>query len=326
MVSIILVNWRGWRDTILCLQSLQRLRGAPFRILVCDNASPDDSVEMIRAWAEHRCCAWVPPAHPARALTLPPPGGPVTFAEVPAGAAEHLGAAAWLTLIQCGRNLGFAGGCNVGMRYAIARGDCDAVWLLNNDTATDAAALEALVATSATLHDTALLSSRVLYMDNPARVWFEGGEFDPRISSGRHVSRQRFAQVARPYLSGCALFIPRFVWERIGFLDDSFFMYGEDADYSIRATEYGIPLRIAEKSIVLHAEGASAGSASATAYQNLVANSIRVGRRHFSRWYGAPVLIYHCARLVGLGVLKRRSRAALAGYWRGILFGFRSAA
>ena len=54
MVNIVLVNWRGWQDTILCLQSLFRLRG-DFRVIVCDNASDDESVPMLRAtsaWLE----------------------------------------------------------------------------------------------------------------------------------------------------------------------------------------------------------------------------------------------------------------------------------
>ena len=103
LVSIILLNWHGWRDTIACLDSLVSQDYNDYRVLVVDNGSTDDSVARIRA------------AHP----------------EIP--------------IMETGRNLGFSGGCNVGVRRALEDG-ADYVWLLNNDTTVDPQALSAMVA------------------------------------------------------------------------------------------------------------------------------------------------------------------------------------
>jgi GT2 family glycosyltransferase len=323
MVSVILVNWRGWKDTILCLQSLFRLPGDDFRVIVCDNASADESVPMLRAWANGLVSAWLPPDHPARAHAIPGRDG-VPYLEHGPDDAIDPGSDAKLVLIHTGGNLGFAGGCNVGMRYAIARGDSTAVWLLNNDTVAEHGALDVLVAEATREPAPALVSSRVFRMTSPRVIWFEGGEFRPLTGAAHHVSSSRFARARHPYLSGCSLLIPRAVWERVGLLDDSFFMYGEDVDYSIRATAAGVPLRIARDSIVLHAEAASSGHASASAYRNVVSSGLRVCRRHFSAWYAVPAASYHLAKLAFLWAVKRRPRAALAGYWSGIVQGLRA--
>jgi GT2 family glycosyltransferase len=323
MVSIVLVNWRGWQDTILCLQSLLRLRGDDVRIVICDNASGDESVPMLRAWASGLVSAWVPPDHPARSHAVPGPERTMALVEQAPGDPIDMGAAARLVLLHTGANLGFAGGCNAGMRYAIARGDSAAVWLLNNDTVVQHGALDALLAEASRGGTPALVSSRVYRMLSPRTIWFEGGEFRPFTGAAHHVSVSRFGRGRHPYLSGCSLLIPRAVWERVGLLDESFFMYGEDVDYSIRATALGVPLRIATDSIVLHAEAASSGRASASAYRNIVSSGLRVGRRHFSAWYALPAVGYHVAKLAFLWAAKRRSSAALRGYWSGIVQGLR---
>jgi GT2 family glycosyltransferase len=323
MVSIILVNWRGWRDTILCLQSLFHMRGADYRVVVCDNASGDESVDMIRLWAEGRLSPWVPPGHVARALTLPLDRGPVGLTELATG--DPVPAAApRLTLLHTGANLGFAGGCNAGMRHVVTRDDTDAVWLLNNDTVVEPPALAALVA-RAEGHERGLLASSVIrYLNDPRQVWFEGGVFDPRTALGRHVTREKFAASASPFLTGCALLITRAAWERLGLLDESFFMYGEDVDYSLRALEHGVPLEVVTESVVYHAEGASSGMQSAFAYENIVSGGFRVSRRYFPAWTLLPALAYHVSKLLFLLAVKRRSRAAMAGYAKGIVSGLRA--
>jgi GT2 family glycosyltransferase len=80
--SIILVNWNGRADTLACLQSLRRLDGGDFGVVVVDNGSADGSVEAIAAWAREAA----------------PPG--------------------WLQLVEAGANLGFAAANNLGMELA----------------------------------------------------------------------------------------------------------------------------------------------------------------------------------------------------------------
>src|ERR1700692_5018323 len=70
-ICVVLLNWNGWKDTIECLESVFRLACEDFRIVVCDNASTDGSVEKIRQWARGELTAGC--ANPQLSgLTSPP--------------------------------------------------------------------------------------------------------------------------------------------------------------------------------------------------------------------------------------------------------------
>jgi GT2 family glycosyltransferase len=328
-VSIIVVNWNRWADTALCLQTLFRLDYPSFQVVVCDNGSNDDSVAMIRAWATGMLTAYVPAGHAARPYLLPA-RRPTTVVEIDAGP-DATGTShapdADLVLIKSPANLGFSGGNNVGMRHVLQQGQSDFVWLVNNDTAVTPDALRTLVARVADDDTRVLASSRIVLMADPERIWFEGGAFNPMLASARHVSRPEFEHARHRFLSGCALLIGRAAWEAIGLLDDrTYFMYGEDVDYSIRARRAQVPLRVVGESVVLHAVGASSEVRSAAAYRHYVSGAIRVVMRNFSALRAVPVVLFHLGKLLLLGTVQRRPRATLVGYWQGIVQGFHRAA
>src|ERR1700757_2392454 len=100
-VYIVLLNWNGWRDTIECLESVLRLDYPDYKVIVCDNASSDGSMEHIRSWARGDLAA--ESRTPALAsLVTPPVPKPVRFIEVqPSQGPDHSGdQAAPLVLIQ----------------------------------------------------------------------------------------------------------------------------------------------------------------------------------------------------------------------------------
>src|SRR5450830_954663 len=124
LTYIVLLNWNGWKDTIECLESVFRLDYPHFRVIVCDNASRDGSLDHIKAWADGRQAAAASSVVLRSAAR--PLAKPVAWVEYDREQAERGGDAheqAPLVLIQTGANLGFAGGNNVGVRYAQARGD-----------------------------------------------------------------------------------------------------------------------------------------------------------------------------------------------------------
>jgi GT2 family glycosyltransferase len=148
-VAVLLLNWNQWGLTIECMESLLRLDYPRFTIVVCDNASTDDSVSHLRAWASGR--TEVRPnvsIHPSlRHHSEPPAPKPVSLAEIDRATAESGRGerGAKVVLIHNGDNLGFAGGNNVGMRYIAARGDLPITWILNNDTVVAPDSLKKLV-------------------------------------------------------------------------------------------------------------------------------------------------------------------------------------
>lgn len=252
-VYIILVNWNGWQDTVECLASLLNLKYSNFRVVVCDNGSNDESFDQIKNWADDHTgsCAEYPR----------------TYAE--AGGA--LDVDPMLTLIRIEDNLGFAGGNNVGLRYALARGDAGFCWLLNNDTVVEPDTLTHLVAR---MQEDPLVgmcgSSIYLYRDH-ARIHALGGGYYcrwiglpwhyGRFSSRGTVINQQQAETRMNYVEGASMLVSRQFIEQVGLLSEDYFLYFEEADWAIRAKDQ-FRLGYALQSVVYHKVGGSIGTSS----------------------------------------------------------------
>jgi len=265
-VHVVLVNWNGWRDTIECLESLFRLDYPDFTVVVCDNHSGDDSLERIREWARGE--RPVAPSNPTLAhLVTPPVGKPVPFADYDRREAEQggrLGDRAPLVLVQTGANLGFAGGNNVGFRYALARG-ADFVWALNNDTVVAPGALRALIDRQARK---GITGSTLLYYDQPDRVQAFGcASFSKRIALAVPIGAGCPAnaipedptdvEAAAAYVVGASMLIPRSFLEEVGMMCEDYFLYFEELDWAQRGRSKGYGLFYAPESIAYHKVGAT---------------------------------------------------------------------
>lgn len=297
-VYILLLNWCGWRDTIESLESVFRQRYDNYRVVVCDNESPDDSLDRIRGWADGRQIVEVPADQPLRALTDPPLPKPIEWAEYGRDEAEGgktPGGDPPLVLIRTGANLGFAGGNNVGIRYALSRGDADYIWLLNNDTVVAPDALRAMVVTAEKDGRVGMTGSKLLYYDQPERVQaIAGGRLTPWQGLATHVGRnepddeQRWTDpVELDVVLGASLLIRRQVIEQIGLLDEDYFMYSEELDWCWRARSRGWKLLYAPGSVVWHKVGRSAGPCSPFQDYHSALGTLLFVRKNFPRL--APV-------------------------------------
>ncbi|HVI11184.1 MAG TPA: glycosyltransferase family 2 protein [Candidatus Binatia bacterium] len=261
-VSIVLLNWNGWRDTVACLESLRQLRYPNFDVIVVDNGSTDDSVARIRE----------------------------TFPDV--------------DLIEAGKNLGFAAGCNLGAVHALSRGS-EYVWLLNNDTVADPGALAALIEKAEANPQIGVVGSVLYCADEPERVQCWGGGY---VSFRLGRSRPFVGPVPDEkleFITGASFLLPRKVIKKFGLLDEGYFMYWEDADYCFGLRRAGLKLAVAERSKVWHKESASVGKVSARLDNYFNASAARFFARH--------------ASLPGVtlwtGVTLRLAKRILAGDW-----------
>ena len=287
---IILVNWNGAKNTIECLESLLRLKG-DFTVTVCDNGSIDGSPDRILEWALSAPpgAEWSVLADRMGKMRLRQPGCRVLDArncqlqgdEVP-----------FLTVLKNGRNLGFAGGNNAGIRLALADPECTLVWLLNNDTVVEPEALEELIAR---MEDTsvAVCGSTLLYYDEPDRVQALGASFSKLRAlakplgfgrSAKELPDQETVEARLAYVIGASLLARRHVFQRTGGLYEDYFLYFEELELS-RGLKPGERLGWAPRSIVYHKEGGSIGTssrgrASPTSIYYLRVNLLRFYRRH----------------------------------------------
>jgi GT2 family glycosyltransferase len=232
-VAVIIVNWNGGKDTEICLASLEKIekQDLDLQVIVVDNGSTDDSVLRIRKKFP-------------RAIVIP-----------------------------TGKNLGFTGGNNVGITYA-RQHRADFVWLLNNDTFVDSHVLSILKAfrdskvgiCGSKIYFTPeheFHSSRYNESERGKVFWYAGGlvDWDNMYASHRGVDEvdhgQYNTEEDTQFVTGCSMIIRSAVFDRIGMLDDRYYLYLEDLDFCLRAKRAGYSLRYVPTSVVWHTNAGS---------------------------------------------------------------------
>ncbi len=162
-----------------------------------------------------------------------------------------------IEVIQSGINLGFAGGNNVGVRLAMERG-AQYLWLLNNDTIIDPAALRTLVDTAERDSHVGIVGSKIYFFSAPQRIWFAGGFwkygklfFNIR-GEGDEDKGQYDRSEAVDFITGCSLLIRADTVRDIGLLNEKYYLYWEDVDWNARAGKHGWKICFEPRSVIWH--------------------------------------------------------------------------
>jgi GT2 family glycosyltransferase len=169
-----------------------------------------------------------------------------------------------IRIIQTGRNLGFTGGNNAGMRHALRSG-ADYLILLNNDTIVDRDFAGELVKAAEADKSIGMLCSKIYFYDRPNILWYAGASFHPWLGWGRHRGYNerdtgqydQAEETERP--TGCSLMVSRKLCEQIGLLGDKYFCYCEDIDWGMRAQNTGYKIMYVPASRVWHKVSRSMG-------------------------------------------------------------------
>ena len=237
-VFTIVLNWNGWKDSIECLESNYRSSYREFEVVFVDNASTDGSLDEIRRWARAKNVSL------KTEISLAGRGA----ATCPASSFEPGG----LTVIKTSENLGFSGGNNRGIEYALARG-ADLIFMLNNDIVVEERTLESLVRAILSRDNMGAVFPLVLglrgqvqvpvYLRPPQTFWEVllasnlPGSLLPRYRYRNYLRRRnpysgyvydRLIAVPNIAIAGGALF-RRELFQEVGLLDENLFMsYEED--------------------------------------------------------------------------------------------------
>lgn len=298
-VYILLLNWNGWHDTLECLESVFKNDHTDCHVVVCDNDSRDSSVEKISAWADGRLDTLTFPGNCLKPLSWPPVQKPITYSVLTREDAECLTIThpdERLTIIQTGDNLGFAGGNNVGLRYIMARGDHDFVWLLNNDTVISPGALSQMLRRMKETPSAGICGSTLVYYDKPDLVQaLAGASYNPFLASNANLGKfskltesidTAWVEKNMSYVIGASMLVSRDFLDRVGLMNESYFLYFEELDWTERSKgEFG--LAYAPESVVYHKEGGSAGTTSASCNGSNVSDYFALSNRiaFTSRYY-----------------------------------------
>ena len=279
-VSIVIVTYKCREAARDCLASIyETTSGVDFEVIVLDNASEDGTVEMVRS----------------------------DFPDV--------------RVIASPENLGFAAGCNA----AAAEAGGDFVFLLNPDTVLHDGTVAHLVEFARSRPENGVYGGRTLRPDgelDPGSCWaapslwslvcfatllttaFRGSRFfDPEAMGGWKRDSVREVDI----VTGCLLFVTRSRWEELGGFDLRFFMYGEDADFSLRARGMGLRPIVTPDAVVTHEVGVSS-KAQADKLILLSSGKATLLRKH---WHGLRLRAGLFLLAAGAGL------RALLGFGRG---------
>ncbi|MDX1417540.1 MAG: glycosyltransferase family 2 protein [Candidatus Promineifilaceae bacterium] len=287
-VLAIVLNWQQPRVTLACVDTLSQMNGQEPDILIIDNGSQDDSLNIF--------CA--------------NKGG--------------------FKLSALPQNTGFATGINHGLRMALEEG-YDFALMVNNDAFADARMLEQLLLEAAP--DIALLSPKIFYEKEPDRIWFANGRQHPitldLLDTGKGELDGPKWQNSHDvdYLLGTCLLVNLDAVREVGLLDERYYFYFEDLDWSLRFRRAGYRLRVAAGAHLYHRVALSTGGAEDSPLRryHLAKSSVRFWHRNAG--YGWPWAIFIFRALSAVKTVARLHATghhnAARAYVRGLRDGWR---
>ena len=269
-VSIIILNWNGWKDTIECLESVYQITYPDYDVIVADNGSKNDSIDNIKKYAEGNLEV------SSKFITYSGENKPLCCIEYSREEAEDGGGRegdiadfpSWkkLILIKNGENYGFAEGNNIAIRYALKVLKPEYVLLLNNDTVVEGAFLDELVTVAESDKKIGFVGPKTYYYDYYGRndvINFAGGRLELWKGESAHIGlndtdQGQYERVTDvDYVEGSCLLARRDTLETIGLLDPIYFLYWEDTDWCMRVHKAGLRLLYAPKAKIWHKVSAS---------------------------------------------------------------------
>jgi GT2 family glycosyltransferase len=266
-VSIIILNWNGWRDTLECLEHLYHIKYQNFNVIVVDNDSKDDSIRKIKDYCEDKVRV------KSKFYDYTSINKPITVFEYTKDQVNNIDRNIFgklrsdrkLFLIKNDINSGFADGNNLGIRFIQNNLETDYILLLNNDTVVDSSFLNELIKVAEKNCKVGVLGPKIYYYDFEGRsdvIWSLGGIIDwskfpgyfelTKLPSKIHND----AVIKCDYISGAAMLL-KFKDVPIKKLNNKFIFGCEDVDLCLRLKSYDFEIITVLKSKIWHKGGSS---------------------------------------------------------------------
>ena len=345
-VAIIILNYNGWADTIECLESVLRNDYPNYQVIVVDNNSPNNSMEYIKAWAEGKLDVWVNSELPLRHLSFPPVNKPIPYVYYIRNEAERGGKPEFeesledripqgvttkypLVFIQTGSNLGYSGGNNIGIAYALKK-RTDYLLILNNDTIIKSETVSTLIEVAertkasvvgALIKDA--LTQRPVFISSRYPQMFFYSESQKRVPEMTWWPSDR--------VEGSAMLLDRkLLLERqqtVGyFLDESLFLYCEEMELIVWCRQNGKKSVVSGESIVYHKVGISSGGrGSPIQFYYQTRNRVLLARRYLRGPLKVCFFVFYPLwRMIRAGIYAAKGRSQIAkSILQGLLDGYK---
>jgi len=221
-VVIIILNWNGCKDTIESLESLKKITYPNYEVIVIDNGSEGNDADILREKYKD-----------------------------------------YIKIIKNKENLGFTGGNNIGIKYAMNNG-ADFIMLLNNDVVVDKRFLEPLIEIAENNFKVGIVGPTIYFYKYPYIINWVGGTISfwkglPIRFRGNDRFEEFETLIETDYQDGCAMLVKKEVIEKVGILDEEYYLYYEDVDFCWRVRIAGYRILVARASKVWHKIASSTG-------------------------------------------------------------------
>lgn len=254
-VSIIVLNWNNWNDTIEFLESIFRINYQNYDIILVDNGSEDDSIEKIIEYTKGNLKV------KSDFFKYNPNNKPLSIVELEENELKNfettnLNSQNNFYLIKNRDNYGFAEGNNVGIEFALKSLKPDFIMLLNNDIVVSENFLTELINVISTDDNIAIVGPKNYYYDFNGRKDVEtamGGSVNWLMYPGYHYLKGTVGNgdpIKLDWITGASLLIRADLPDI--FLGKEFFFGAEDVDLCIRCKKEGYDVLLVPKSEIWH--------------------------------------------------------------------------
>ena len=274
-VSIISVNYNQAEVTCEMLESLRGITWPNVEIMVVDNASPSD-------------CSSIKQRYPE------------------------------IIYIESKVNLGFAGGNNLAIKECTG----DYILLLNNDTIVNPSFIEPMIETFQQNKHIGIVSPKIIFYYSEGIIQYAGTkEINPMTCRGETIGYMQkddaqFKHVSQTNLChGACMMLSREVIDRVGLLDENYFMYYEEYDYCERVKHAGYQIYYDGRSHILHKQSISVGKNSPLKSYYMTRNRIYFSRKNFTGLNRMIAIAYNYA----IAIPKNTLLELMRGRWQNSL-------
>jgi len=200
-------------------------------------------------------------------------------------------------------NLGFSGGNNVGIKYALEN-NADYILLLNNDAIVSQDFLSKLVETGESNENIGLIGPKIYFYPpvgeaggDKNKIWSAGGRINWLYNKGEMIGHNQKdkGQYNSPkiqeteFLTGCCVLVKKQVIEKIGLMPEEYFLYYEDTDWSLKARENGFKSVFVPDAKIWHKGSQSSIADSPSYIYYHIRNGLIMAHR-YAPWYIKPII------------------------------------
>ena len=266
-VAVIIVNWKKYDITSICIESILNSTNSNFKIILVDNESDNKKVKNFKYRDE-------------------------------------------IKIIQNKKNEGFSKANNIGIDYAL-KNNFDYTILINNDTIVEKNLIEVLLKTARAKNFSVLQPLILKY--NGKEIWNAGGRIN--YFFGNFITRKKVdhslnsSHELTEWLTGCCCLFKTKIFKEIGKLDESFFAYYEDVDFSLRLKKHGYKIGFTSKTHIYHYESFSSisnnskeGKLSPYIHYLNIRNHILILKKHSDLFNSLGTRLYQIFKIISYSI------------------------